>query len=383
MPQGLVLINNKHDLLVATAAKVFLSAAMLVALLAHTPTAFGETEIAKTNTVFVANGILSAPPKTIPQGFVNIYTYRDPLTITPLLKMFTKRTGIRTKLVIINYANDDVLGREGRVSPVDIVISDNTITLERIRQQGLLSSVYGVGARNAIPSSLTARDESWFALSTRTQAVYTTKSGIGKLPDNFTYMDLADPKYRGKICIGSGGDELNLSMLAEIIQRYGDERAEAWLVGLKGNLARKPQGGDRAQLQALNLGECDLALGSSSYMGIIHSNYREIENVDNIVINYMVFSDRVPASYMDISGIAVAKHAPNRDSAIQFLEFMLSASAQKTYAAINYEYPVRREVITPSVTTQWGSIKPNNSIKNIYQNYDKAVELSQRVGIDL
>lgn len=352
-------------------------------LFAHNSTAFGETEIAKTNTIFAANGMISDTPKEMTEGFVNIYTYRSPLSITPLLEMFTKKTGIRTRVVLISQGADEVLRRESRTSPVDILIANNAITLEHIRQEGLLARVYGIGVRNGIPNSLMARDDSWFALSTRTQAVYTTKSGVGKLPDNFTYMNLADPEYRGRICVGAGDDNLNLSLLAEIIAEYGEGVAENWLVGLKSNLARKPKGGDRSQLKDLNKGVCDLALGNSYYMGAIMNNPREINNVENIVVNFPIFSTRTRATFVDISGIAVAKHAPNRDSAIKFVEFMLSERAQKTYAAINYEYPARKEVLPPSITTTWGKIKPNNSIKEIYQNYDKAVELSERVGINL
>lgn len=367
-----------------TALGAALTSAMLVLMLvAYSPRAAAEVEIAKTNTIFVANGILTETPKEMPQGFVNIYSYRNPATITPLLRMFTNETGIRTKIVYITKDTDEALRRESRLSPVDILITESTIALETIRQQGLLLSVYGIGTRNAIPNSLMAKDESWFALSTSPLAVYTTKTGLGKLPDNFTYMDIADPKYRGRVCLGADNRDLTLSLIAEMISQHGEVVAKYWLAGLKDNLARNPKGGDRTQLRALNRGDCDLAIGSSRYMGKVMHNFRELKNADNIIANTPMFDTRAKTTFVDISGIAVAKHATNRENAIIFLEFMLSRKSQKVYSAINYEYPARKEIAPPPTTNSWGNIKANTNLKGIYQNYDKAVDLAEEVGLNL
>ncbi len=353
-------------------------------LFAYPSTLNAEVEIAQTNAIFAANGIVTENPEVMPQGFVNIYMYRDPSTIAPLLEIFTKQTGIRTRVVVIPQVSDEMLKRQGLSTSVDIIISDNIVTLETISKEGLLVRVYDIGARNNIPNYLVAKDESWFAISTRAQAIYTTKAGLGKLPDNFTYMDLADPKYKGQICISSGErSNNNMELLALMIGKYGESVAEEWLIGLKNNLARKPKGDDRTQLKDLNKGLCTIALANSRYLGMAISNLKERSSVSNTVINFPVFDDKKPTTFVTMTTIGVARYATNKQSALRFLEFMLSVRAQRSYASINYEYPARKELSPPSITKSWGEIVPNNNFRKVITNYSKAVDMATRVDIDL
>ncbi len=363
---------------------LILLAPLLFLLFAYPSTLNAEVEIAQTNAIFAANGIVTENPEVMPQGFVNIYMYRDPSTIAPLLEIFTKQTGIRTRVVVIPQVSDEMLKRQGLSTSVDIIISDNIVALETISKEGLLVRVYDIGVRNNIPNYLVAKDESWFAISTRAQAIYTTKAGLGKLPDNFTYMDLADPKYKGQICISSGErSNNNMELLALMIGKYGESVAEEWLIGLKSNLARRPKGDDRTQLKDLNKGLCTIALANSRYLGMAISNLKERSSVSNTVINFPVFDEKKPTTFVTMTTIGVARYATNKQSALRFLEFMLSVRAQRSYASINYEYPARKELSPPSITKSWGEIVPNNNFRKVISNYSKAVDMATRVDIDL
>ncbi len=376
-------IRRKNNLKYVPA--LWLMLIVLVALLFTYPrTVSAEVEIAQTNTIFAANGIVTKNPEMMPQGFINIYMYRDPSTIAPLLELFTKQTGIRTRVVVVSQGSDEMLKRQGLSTSVDIIISDDIVTLDTMSKEGLLVRVYDIGVRNNIPSYLTASDESWFAISTRAQAIYTTKSGLGKLPDNFTYMNLADPKYKGQICLSSGErSNNNMELLALMIGKYGESVAEEWLIGLKNNLARKPKGSDRTQLKDLNRGLCTIALANSRYLGMAMSNLKERSIVDNTVINFPVFSDKKPTTFVTMTTIGVARYATNKQSALRFLEFMLSVKAQRSYASINYEYPSRKELLPPRITQSWGEIVPSSNFKKVISNYSKAVDMAARVDIDL
>ena len=177
----------------------------------------------------------------------------------------------------------------------------------------------------------------------RSRVVYASKERVKQ--DAITYEELADPKWKGKICIRSGQHVYNTSLIATIIAHKGEASTEAWLKGVKANLAHKPAGGDREQARDIYSGKCDLALGNTYYMALMAKNEKNPEQKEwGGAIKPLFPNANDRGSHVNISGMALAKHAPNKANALKLMEFLASEEAQKIYATANNEYPVNPKV---------------------------------------
>ena len=188
--------------------------------------------------------------------------------------------------------------------------------------------------------------------------VYASKERV-KL-DTITYEDLADPKWRGKICIRSGQHVYNVALIASMIAAHGEAWTETWLKGVKANLARKPAGDDRLQVKGVYAGECDIAVGNTYYMGAMLKNDKEPEQkewANSVNILFPNTDDR--GTHVNISGAVVAKYAPHKDNAVKLLEFLASDKGQEMYADVNNEYPVKEDVPWSPLVKSWGPFKPD------------------------
>jgi iron(III) transport system substrate-binding protein len=202
--------------------------------------------------------------------------------------------------------------------------------------------------------------------------------------DKITYEDLADPKWRGKICIRSGQHVYNVALIASLIAAHGEEWTETWLKGVKSNLARKPAGDDRLQVKGVYAGECDIAVGNTYYMGAMLKNDKEPEQkewANSVTIIFPNTDDR--GTHVNISGAVVAKYAPHKDNAIKLLEFLASDQGQEMYADVNNEYPVKEGIPWSPLVKSWGAFKPDPiSLNDIAALRKKASELVDKVGFD-
>ncbi|PIE46416.1 MAG: ABC transporter substrate-binding protein [Gammaproteobacteria bacterium] len=208
---------------------------------------------------------------------------------------------------------------------------------------GLLQPLSSKTIDENIPANLRGKD--WIALTTRARAVYSSKKRVGRLPASFDYLDLAKPEWKGRICTRPGAHPYNLSLIASIIANHGKEAAKTWLEGLKANLARKPQGSDRAQVKAIKEGICDLSLGNSYYFGKMITNEKKPEQKDwanSVFINFP--NQESTGTHINISGAGLAKYAPHKDEAMKLINFLTGDTAQKMYAEVNFEYPVKKGV---------------------------------------
>ena len=321
-------------------------------------------------------------PAALAQGEVNIYSYREPQLIDPLLKAFTDKTGIKANVVYAAAGLNERLAAEGRNSPADLLFTVDAGRLSEAKDAGLTQAVESAVLANAVPAQFRDPGKHWFGLTMRARVVYASKERVKQ--DTIAYEDLADPKWKGKICIRSGQHVYNTSLFATIIANKGEAFAEAWLKGLKENLARKPAGGDREQARDIAAGKCDLALGNTYYMALMTRNEKVPEQKQWAAAIKLLFpnaGDR--GTHVNISGMAMAKHAPNRANALKLMEFLASDAAQKIYATANNEYPVNPKVSPSLIVQSWGPLKADPlPLENIAKYRRRASELVDKVNLD-
>lgn len=334
-----------------------------------------KTSIALALTALVATSAMAAEE-------VNVYSYRQPYLIEPILKNFEKDTGVKVNLIFDNKGLVERLKREGELSPADVVLTVDISRVMEVVNEGLAQAVKSDVLESNIPAQYRDSGNQWFALTTRARAIYSSKERVGKLPASFTYEDLANPKLKGKVCVRSGKHPYNLSLLASIIAHDGEAKAKAWLEGVKANLAQKPQGGDRDQVKAIKEGVCDYSLGNSYYFGKMLEDDKQRSWAEAVYINFP--NQETTGTHVNISGAAVAKHAPNKANAVKLLEYLSSDDAQHQYAELNHEYPVKEGIEPSKLVQSWGSFKADKlPLEKIADNYKKAVKLVDEVNFDL
>ena len=316
------------------------------------------------------------------QGEVNIYSYREPQLIDPLLKAFTQKTGIKTNVVYASAGLNERLAAEGANSPADLLFTVDAGRLSEAKAAGLTQAVDDKLISSTVPAQFRDPDGHWVGITMRARIVYASKERVKQ--DTITYEELADPKWKGKICIRSGQHVYNTSLFATMIANKGEAFTEQWLKGVKANLAHKPAGGDREQARDIASGKCDLALGNTYYMALMAQNEKNPEQKTWAAAIKPIFpnvQDR--GTHINISGMALTKHAPNKANAIQLMEFLASDEAQKIYAIANNEYPVNQKVEPSAIVKSWGTLKPDPlPLENIGKLRKKASELVDKVNFD-
>ncbi len=315
----------------------------------------------------------------VANGEVNIYSYRQPFLIKPMLSAFTHQTGIKTNVVFAPKGMITRLQKEGRNSPADMILTVDIGRINDAVEAGVLQPVKtgklmaNVPSRDRDPSGL------WYALTRRARIVYASRERV-KPGDLSTYEDLVDPKWKGRICIRSSKNVYNVALLASLVAHHGEKRAEEWARGLKANLARKPQGNDRAQVKAIFSGECDISLGNTYYMGKMLTNEKQIEWAESVFLFFPNQDGR--GAHMNISGAGVTRHAGRKENAIKLLEFLSDDLAQKMYAEQNFEYPVKPGVPWSGLVESWGRFKADDiDMIKVARNRALAVRIFDRVGI--
>ncbi len=312
---------------------------------------------------------------------VNVYSNRQDFLIKPIIDTFTKETGIDVNVVFIKDGMGERLQREGRLSPADLVLTVDVSRLMDVVDKDLTQSVDSKVLEENIPAQYRDADGKWFALTTRARAIYSSVERVGKR-DDITYEELADPKYKGKICTRSGKHPYNVALTASMIDEHGAEYTKTWLEGLKANLARKPQGGDRDQVKAIKDGVCDYALGNSYYYGVMLTDDKQREWAESAYINFPNQNDR--GTHVNISAVALTKHAKNKDAAVQLMEFLSGDEAQHLYASANHEYPVKPGVEPSELVKGWGDFESDpRPLTDVAKHAKQAVQLVDEVQYDL
>ncbi|MGB3720111.1 MAG: Fe(3+) ABC transporter substrate-binding protein [Hyphomicrobiaceae bacterium] len=312
-------------------------------------------------------------------GEVNVYSYREPGLIDPLMKAFTEKTGIKVNVVYSSSGLNERLAAEGRNSPADLLFTVDIGRLSEAKDMGLTQPVKTEALEKAIPAPYRDSEGHWYGLTLRSRVVYASKERVPQ--DTITYEELADPKWKGKICSRSGKHQYNISLIASMIAHLGEAEAEKWLRGVKENLAHRPAGGDREQARDVYSGKCDLAIGNTYYVALMLKNPEQKAWAESIKVLFPNANDR--GSHVNISGMALTKYAPNKENAIKLMEFLASPEAQGIYAQANNEYPISSEVEPSEVVKSWGKLNPDKlPIEEIAKLRKKAAELVDKVDFD-
>lgn len=324
----------------------------------------------------------AAAPLAHADGVVNVYTYRQPSLINPLFDAFTKKTGIEVRAVFADNGLGERLAQEGRNSPADVLLTADVGRLVEAAGRGLAQPVTDPAILDKVPANLRDKDDLWFGLTMRARVVYASKE---RAPITaITYEELADPKWKGKICMRPGNHPYNLGVIAAMIAHKGEDYTRTWLEGLKANLAVKPSGNDRSQAKSVYAGECDLALANTYYMGKMLTDDQEPEQKEWAKSVKIVFPSSPDfGTHVNISGMLLTANAPNKDNALKLMDFLASDEAQKLYADGNFEYPVNPKVPANEIVTSWGSFTPDTlNVAEIAKLEPAASKLVDEVGFN-
>jgi iron(III) transport system substrate-binding protein len=315
-------------------------------------------------------------------GEVNIYSSRHYQSDEKLYAAFTEETGIKVNRI---EGTDDALieriRNEGANSPADVLVTVDAGRLWRAEQAGILQPVASKVLDERIPANLRDPNGQWFGFSQRARVIVYNKGKIDAKAAPATYQDLADPRWKGRVCIRSGSNIYNLSLMSALIEEVGEEQAQRWAEGVVANFARPPQGGDTDQIKAVAAGECDVALANTYYFVRL---MRSKDAADTAIAEKLavVFPNQGgPGTHVNISGAGAARNAPNKAQAVQFLEYLASDEAQRHFAEGNNEYPVAAGIEANEALRSLGSFKIDPINVAVYgKNQAQAQKILDRAG---
>jgi len=311
---------------------------------------------------------------------INVYSHRQPELIQPLVDAFTAETGIAVNVAFVDKGMAERLVAEGDRSPADLVLTVDIARLTQIVDAGVTQAVQSDVLEANIPATLRDAGDQWFGLTSRARIVYASKDRVAD-GEVTTYEDLADPKWKGRICIRSGTNDYNVALTAAVIAHHGEEAAKAWLEGVKANLARKPDGGDRDQVKAIAAGECDIAVGNTYYIGQMLDDPEQKDAAESVRIVFPTFEG--DGTHLNVSGVAMTKAAPNRENALKFMEWLSSDEAQRIYAETNHEFPVKPGVARSALVQSWGEFTPDSiPLTDVSKLRPAALKLIEEVNFD-
>ena len=322
--------------------------------------------------------LLAATPALADE--VNVYSYRQPELLKPLTDAFTAETGIKVNVAFLNKGMIERLQAEGDRSPADLIFTVDISRLAAAVEAGLTQPVTSPTLEANVPAQYHDPDGQWWGLTTRARIVYASKERV-KEGEVTTYEDLADPKWKGRICTRSGTHAYNVALTSAMLYHHGADETKAWLEGVKANLARKPQGNDRAQVKAIWAGECDIAIGNTYYMGKMLNDDEQKAWADSVNIVFPVIGGK--GAHVNISGVAMTKAAPNHDNALKMMEFLTSPAAQKIYAEANFEYPIAPGTKPDPLVAGWGSFTADDTnLMDLARLRSEALKLVEQVDFD-
>lgn len=330
------------------------------------------------STVFAAAATMIALPAVAEE--VNVYSYRQPELIKPLTDAFTAETGIKVNVAYLQKGMIERLQAEGDRSPADVILTVDISRLAGVVNAGLTQPVESATLNANVPADYRDPENHWFGLTTRARIIYASKDRVAE-GEVTTYEDLADPKWEGRICTRSGTHAYNVALASAVLHHNGEEATKTWLEGVKSNLARKPQGNDRAQVKAIWAGECDISVGNTYYMGKMLADDEQKAWADSVNVIFPTFENG--GTHVNVSGVAMTKSAPNKDAALKMMEFLTSPQAQEIYAKANYEYPIAEGTQADALVQNWGSFEADEvNLMTLAGNRDAALKLIETVDFD-
>jgi iron(III) transport system substrate-binding protein len=311
---------------------------------------------------------------------VNVYSYREQKLIQPLFEAFTKDTGIKVNVISASSGLEQRIKTEGANSPADVLLTVDVARLQDAIDAGITQPIRSAVLDKVVGSQYRDPAGNWYGISMRARVVYVSKERVKQ--DAITYEELADPKWMGKICIRSGQHMYNNALFAAYLAKHGEAKTEEWLKGLKANLAQKPSGGDRETARDIAAGKCDIGIANTYYWALMNDN--EAERKPWAAATRVVLPTfQGGGTHVNLSGVVLAKHAPNKANAMKLIEWLVGEHAQHMYADMNYEYPLLAEIKVNPTIAAYGTLKPDPlPLSEIAKNKKAAANLVDKVGFD-
>jgi len=305
-----------------------------------------------------ATALMAAMPAHADEGSVNIYSYRQPYLIEPLLNRFEEETGIKPVVLFADSGLIERAAAEGENSPADLILTTDIGNLAAAKDAGIYQPIVLDSVKTRVPQAYQDADGAWVAMSLRARVFYASRDRVSE--DAISYDDIAGPEWKGRLCTRSGQHVYNIGLIAAYIAHNGVDKARDWVAGVRDNLVSKPTGADRTQVKSIFSGACDMAIGNTYYMGLMLNNEEEPEQKDWAATARIVFPTfEGGGTHVNVSGVVLAKHAPNKANAEKLIDFLLSDEGQSLYAETNYEYPVVAGVAPSATVAAWGPLVPD------------------------
>ena len=335
----------------------------------------------KTSTLaLAAAAVFGGTLAAFAEGEVNLYSARHYDTDERLYSDFTDQTGITINR--IEGKADELIARmgaEGANSPADVLLTVDTSRLERAKNAGVLQAIDSAVLEERVPANLQDSDNQWFGFSQRARIIFYDKADVQDPPQD--YISLADPKYKGLLCHRSSSNVYGQTLLASVIENHGEETARDWAAGMVANFARDPEGGDTDQLRAIISGECDISVANTYYFArALRTDVKGLTaEIDQI--GWLFPAQDAEGAHMNLSGGGVAAHAPNRENAIKFLEYLSSDQAQQYFSAGNDEFPSVAGVALSESVGKLGEFKADDvSLSAVAKHIPLAQKIFNEVG---
>src|ERR1044072_3157804 len=292
-----------------------------------------QMRLSLASTGFLVLSLAVASPAFAQSGEVNVYSYREAKLIQPLFEEFTKDTGIKVNLISASSGLEQRIKSEGDRSPADVLLTVDVARLQDAIDAGITQPIQSATLDKAVPKAYHGPDGAWYGISMRARVVYASKDRVKQ--DAITYDELSDPKWKGKISSRSGQHMYNNALFAAYHAKHGDAKTEEWLKGIKANLAQKPSGGDREVARDIAAGKCDIGLGNTYYWALMHDKEADPKpwaEATKVILPTL----QGGGTHVNVSGVVLAKHAPNKDNAVKLVEWLVGEKAQHMYADMNY-----------------------------------------------
>jgi iron(III) transport system substrate-binding protein len=325
--------------------------------------------------------IISAAGTALAQlGEVNVYTYRESKLIQPLFEMFSKETGIKVNVISASSGLEQRIKAEGANSPADVLLTVDIGRLEDAVRAGITQPIKSSVLDQVVAPQYRDPEGHWYGISIRARVVYASRDRVRQ--DAITYEELADPKWRGRICIRSGQYIYNNALFAAFLAHYGEAKTEEWLRGLKANLAQKPSAGDREVARDITAAKCDIGIANTYYWALM-LNREPDKNAWAEATRVILPTFKDGGTHVNVSGVILAKYAPNPVNAVKLIEWLVGERAQHMYADMNYEYPVRLGIAVNPTIAGYGKLNADSlPLSKIADNKKAAANLVDKVGFD-
>ena len=314
------------------------------------------------------------------EGEVNVYTYRETKLVQPLFDAFTKETAIKVNVISASSGLEQRMKAEGANSPADVLLTVDIGRIDEAVQAGVTQPMNSAVIDETVPTQYRDPAGHWAGISMRARVIYAAKERVKQ--DAITYEELADPKWKGRICIRSGQHIYNNALFAAYVARHGEAKAEEWLKGVKANLAQKPSGGDRETARDVAAGKCDIGIGNTYYWALMNDKEADKKPwADATRVILPTFAGG--GTHVNLSGVLLAKHAPNKANGLKLIEWLAGDEAQRIYADANYEYPVNAGVPVNPTIAGYGRLTADPlPIARIAASRKAAAALVDKVGFD-